>query len=84
MISTCNVTDSYPGGIRMLHINRSLELDVFLNPFALFVCYYILVISSDFILNAKVHRSKKRDEPIERTPTHSQGTEVPLVSGCGE
>lgn len=57
LISTCNVTNSTPeGDIRIIYLNQTLDLDAFLNPIALLLCYYVLVISSDFILNTKVNR----------------------------
>lgn len=52
IISSCNSTD---GDIRIILMNNNIDLDAFLNPIALILCYYTLVISSAFILNAKVN-----------------------------
>lgn len=49
--SSCNSTS---GDIRVIYLNETLDLDAFLNPVALLLCYYVLVISSGFILDAKV------------------------------
>lgn len=51
LVSSCNDTD---GDIRVIHLNDTLDLDAFLNPLALLLCYYVLAISSKFILDAKV------------------------------
>lgn len=51
IVSACNGTD---GDIRVLHLNDSVDLDAFLNPIALLLCYYVLAIASSFILDAKV------------------------------
>lgn len=51
IVSSCNETD---GDIRVIHLNNTVDLDAFLNPIALLLCYYVLAISSRFILNAKV------------------------------
>lgn len=49
IISNCTTTD--------VDLNIDLDLDAFLNPVALFLCYYILAISSSFVLNQKVFLS---------------------------
>lgn len=51
IISTCNSTD---GDIRVIKLNTDVDLDAYLNPIALILCYYILAISSQFILDTKV------------------------------
>lgn len=51
LVSSCNETD---GDIRVIHLNDALDLDAFLNPVALLLCYYVLAIASKFILDAKV------------------------------
>lgn len=50
-MSSCNETD---GDIRVIHWNSNVDLDAFLNPIALLLCYYVLAVSSKFILDAKV------------------------------
>lgn len=51
LVSSCNSTS---GDIRVMYLNRSFDMDAFLNPVALLLCYYALVISSGFILDTKV------------------------------
>lgn len=51
LVSSCNSTS---GDIRVIYLNRTFDLDAFLNPVALLLCYYALVISSGFILDTKV------------------------------
>lgn len=53
ILSSCNSTD---GDIRVLTVNTDLEIDAFLNPLALLLCYYTLAIASSFILNQKVYQ----------------------------
>lgn len=55
LTSTCNVTNTTSGDIRVIYLNKTLDLDAFFNPVALLLCYYVLVISSGFILDTKVN-----------------------------
>ncbi|XP_031619369.1 piezo-type mechanosensitive ion channel component isoform X2 [Contarinia nasturtii] len=64
IVSSCNSTT---GDIRVIYLNQMLDLDAFLNPVALLLCYYALIISSGFILDAK-DLFDSSDEPNERTP----------------
>ncbi|XP_055299198.1 piezo-type mechanosensitive ion channel component isoform X29 [Sitodiplosis mosellana] len=64
IVSSCNSTS---GDIRVIYLNQTLDVDAFLNPVALLLCYYALVISSGFILDAK-DLFDSSDEPNERTP----------------
>lgn len=51
IISSCNSTD---GDIRVIYLNNTVDVDAFLNPLALLLCYYTLAIASGFILDGKV------------------------------
>lgn len=72
IVSSCNSTF---GDIRVIYLNHTLDLDAFLNPVALLLCYYALIISSGFILDAKVKPSSSLHcQPkyfIQLTHSHS-------------
>lgn len=62
IMSSCNLTG---GDIRVIYLNNTIDIDAFLNPIALILCYYALTISSRFILDAKVSSLySKNKQPI--------------------
>ncbi|XP_055299196.1 piezo-type mechanosensitive ion channel component isoform X28 [Sitodiplosis mosellana] len=77
IVSSCNSTS---GDIRVIYLNQTLDVDAFLNPVALLLCYYALVISSGFILDAKLmRRSMKRLKTFKHRPNEGTSNDPNVI-----
>lgn len=79
LISTCNATNSTPGDIRIIYYNETLDLDAFLNPIALLLCYYTLVIASSLILDTKVKWVFFMNSPHPYTQNRMNDSEISFI-----